>query len=307
MTARKLFVLDAPSNLGLTPPAAGLIPGCYKLPWALRDRDLVRRIDGVDAGCVVPPRYDPTWTPGSGDRNAAAIADYSRLLADRVDRAIEGGARLLALGGDCSILMGNMLALRRRGRFGLVFIDAHSDYRHPGNSDRIGAAAGEDLAIVTGKGDGRLVDLEGRSPYVRLEDVHVVGVRPDDEYLGELRSSRIATTTSREITSGGAQGVVEEVLETVTRSTEGFWVHFDADAIDSDEVWAVDSPGGPGPSLATLGAIVHRLFLSPKCVGMELTVFDPDLDPDGTQSDRLTEALVRALATNSDEPEVQRS
>jgi hypothetical protein len=30
-------VLDAPSNLGLSPPAEGVVPGCYKLAGALRN------------------------------------------------------------------------------------------------------------------------------------------------------------------------------------------------------------------------------------------------------------------------------
>jgi arginase len=37
--------------------------------------------------------------------------------------------------------------------FGLAFIDGHSDFRHLGNSEFVGSAAGEDLAIVTGRGD----------------------------------------------------------------------------------------------------------------------------------------------------------
>jgi arginase len=32
---RNLVVLDAPSNLGLRPPAPGTDPGCYKLAGAL--------------------------------------------------------------------------------------------------------------------------------------------------------------------------------------------------------------------------------------------------------------------------------
>ena len=46
------FVLDAPSNLGPRPPEEGAVPGCYKLPWALRDRKLLQRLDAEDAGSV---------------------------------------------------------------------------------------------------------------------------------------------------------------------------------------------------------------------------------------------------------------
>jgi arginase len=40
-SAGRLAVLDAPSNLGLRPPSAGTVPGCYKLAGALRDQGLV--------------------------------------------------------------------------------------------------------------------------------------------------------------------------------------------------------------------------------------------------------------------------
>jgi arginase len=77
----------------------------------------------------------------------------------------------IVLGGDCSILLGATLALRRRGRHGVAFLDGHSDFRHPGNSPAVGSAAGEDLALVTGRGQPDVNDLEDRSPYVRDGDV----------------------------------------------------------------------------------------------------------------------------------------
>ena len=53
----------------------------------------------------------------------------------------------MVLGGDCSILLGSALAMHRLGeavggRIGLVFVDGHSDFRHPGNASYVGAAAG---------------------------------------------------------------------------------------------------------------------------------------------------------------------
>ena len=74
---------------------------------------------------------------------------------------IDRGRMPIVLGGDCSILIGCALSLRRRGRYGLALLDGHGDFRHPGNSDAVDAAAGEDLAIVSGRGEDRLVNLEG--------------------------------------------------------------------------------------------------------------------------------------------------
>src|ERR1700712_4788135 len=55
---RAITVLDAPSNLGLRPPAPGLVPGCYKLAGALRDQRLLERLGGPGAGLGAPPPAD---------------------------------------------------------------------------------------------------------------------------------------------------------------------------------------------------------------------------------------------------------
>lgn len=298
MTDRRgLVVLDAPSNLGLRPPEKGVVPGCYKLPWALRDRNLLGLIDADDGGSLVPPRYRSQWAVGDGDRNAEAIAAFSIDLADRFGTAVESGRQVLVLGGDCSILIGNMLALKRRGRYGLVFLDGHSDFRHPNNSPDIGAAAGEDLAIVTGRGDVRLVNLEGLGPYVRDEDVHIVGVRASDECLDELAATKICVTTSQEISETDSDQVIDSVLTTTTRHTVGFWIHLDLDVVDSTEMPAVDCPEPDGPSFSVIETLLGQLLASPICIGMEVTIYDPDLDPTGAFADRIVECLACAFST----------
>ncbi len=288
---RRITVLDAPSNLGLRPPDEGAPPGCYKMPWALRNRGLISMLNARDAGTLVPPRYYATWEPGSGTRNAEAIAAYSRLLARRVGGIVDGDTFPLVVGGDCSILLGDMLALKQRGRYGLVFIDGHSDFRHPGNTNAIGAAAGEDLAIVTGRGDERLVGLSSAGPTVAEEDVVVIGIRPDDVYLEEVEMLGIAVHTSEDIARKGPEAVAGQVLDVVAAGTSGFWVHLDFDVVDADEMLAVDSPAPNGLSFAQLGEVVSPILLSPVCVGMELTIYDPDLDADGRYGD----AIVRFL------------
>jgi len=220
-------------------------------------------------------------------------------LANRLQSLLKESRKVLVLGGDCSILIGNMLALKRMGRYGLVFLDAHSDFRHTGNAPAIGAAAGEDLAIVTGRGDDRLINLEGLGPYVLDEDVHVVGVRESDEYLNELAATKMSVTTSRELSEVGSDQVIDSVLSTVARYTEGFWIHVDLDVVDSAEMPAVDCPEPDGPSFSIIAVILRRLLLSPKCAGIEVTIYDPDLDPSGVCADRIMECLTQALPPNS--------
>ena len=82
----------------------------------------------------------------------------------------------LVLGGDCSNIIGIMLALRRAGRFGLVFIDGHADFYQP-EAEPSGEVASMDLAIVSGRGPTVLTDIEGLKPLVRDADIVAFGFR----------------------------------------------------------------------------------------------------------------------------------
>jgi arginase len=184
----------------------------------------VDRLGAEDAGCVTPPRYDRRdWAPGQGVANAAGLAFYTPRLADRVGTLLEAGNFPLVLGGDCSILLGAALAMRRVGRFGLAFLDGHTDFRHVGNSEYVGSAAGEDLALVTGRGQADLTDLEGLSPYIDDEDVAVIGPRADDGYLDEVRNAGIAIWTVGELRAQGSSEALEASLNRLERSDlDGF-------------------------------------------------------------------------------------
>lgn len=297
MRPHSLVVLDAPSNLGLRPPGHGSVPGCYKQPWALRDRGLLDRLSAHDAGAVVPGRYRAAWRAGSGDRNAPAIAAFSRALADRVGRLLDAGHWPLVVGGDCSILLGNLLALKRRGRYGLVFMDAHSDFRHPGNAPAVGAAAGEDLALVTGRGDARLVDLDGLGPSLRDDDVVIVGIRPNDEDRTELKHLGIPVITSTALRRAGAVAAARRALKHLRKRGQGFWIHLDWDVVDQVEMPAADCPEPNGLTFEQTATFLRTLVRSPRCVGLEVTIYDPDLDPAGVVAERIVACLTAVFGS----------
>jgi arginase len=69
-----------------------------------------------------------------------------------------------------------------------------------------------------------------------------------------------------------------------------YWIHVDADVLD---LTAVDSPAPGGLSFDELTALLHPLLAG--AAGLQVTVFDPGLDEDGSQADGLTDCLVAAL------------
>ncbi|WP_411080473.1 arginase family protein [Streptomyces sp. cmx-18-6] len=295
---RTIVVLDAPSNLGLRPPAPGTVPGCYKLAGALREQRIVQRLGALEGGVVVPPRYDRgDWKLGDGVFNAAAIARYTRTLADRIEGHVRAGEFALVLGGDCSIQLGAALALRRLGRYGLVAVDGSADFRHVGNSEGVGAAGGEELAISTGRGQADLSDLEGLRPYLKDEDVRLFGMRDDDEDQAELAALKISNATVGQIRERGAAELARATVESLdTPALDGYWVHLDADVLDPSIMPAVDSPDDGGLLPEELAPLLRTLVSSPRCVGINVTIYDPDLDPDGTAGALLTDLVVGALS-----------
>ncbi|MEV0255756.1 arginase family protein [Streptomyces sp. NPDC050732] len=294
---RNIVVVDAPSNLGLRPPAPGTVPGCHKLAGALRERGLLRRLAAFEGGVVVPPRYDRgDWQEGDGVFHADAIAAYTRRLADRIEHHVRAEDFVVVLGGDCSIQLGAALALRRIGRYGLAALDGSADFRHPGNSDRIGAAGGEELALATGRGQRDLTDLEGLRPYLRDEDVCLFGLRDGDEDRAEFTTLKIANATVGELRKWGAENVARAVTQTLeVPELDGFWVHLDADILDPSVMPAVDSPDPGGLFADELLDLLRPFVRSPRCVGLNVTIYDPDLDPDGKAGDLLTDVIVSAL------------
>jgi arginase len=119
-----LAVLDAPSNLGLRPPAPGREPGVRRLAEALRACGIVERLGAFDAGVVAAPPYSPEIDVATGVRNGSVMPAYTLALAERIGELLDESAFPVVLGGDCSILLGAMLSLARRGTFGLAFVGA---------------------------------------------------------------------------------------------------------------------------------------------------------------------------------------
>lgn len=293
-------LLAAPTNFGLRPPAPTASPGCAKAPEALREAGLYERFadrGGRDAGLVLAGRWVDDYVPGAKRlRNQDALLDYNARLASRLGSVLDRADSPLVLGGDCSLLLGVGQALRARGRYGLVHIDGHTDFRHPGNSDSCASLAGEDLAAAIGLHWPAIARPDGRRLFDPADVVHV-GCRDDDEHLAEVAALlALAVPASQVRTSArDRQRAVGAIKAVVARGElDGYWLHVDVDVLDPAVMPAVDSPapGGLGPGEFT--GLLRSL--APRAAGAHVTVFDPDLDPDGTYARLLAGCVADGLA-----------
>ncbi len=293
---RKYTIVDAPSILGLRPTGVEL------LPETLRRSGLLERLNAEYCGAVTPSApYDSNRDTMSKLLNPKAIKDYSIRLADSMKLLLQNNKFPIVLGGDCSILIGNVLALRRLGRYGLFFIDGHADFYLPEESPT-GEVADMNLAIVTGRGPEILSDLDHLRPLVMEQDIVVFGYR-DAEQSAKYGCQDIKKTTMMkaieldEVRRLGFQNAATLGIATLLKNElTGFWIHLDADVLEDSIMPAVDYRLPGGITFAELSNLLKLLLSSKKAVGISITIFNPTLDKDGSITRNFVSSIVVGLS-----------
>jgi arginase len=287
-------IVEAPSHLGLR------AEGVEALPEALLTAGLAERLGARRGDRLSAPAFDPRIDPETGMLNPGALRDYAPRLADAVGAVLDEGAFPMVLGGDCSILLGNMLALRRRGRYGLLFLDGHADFYQP-EAESTGEAASMDLALVTGRGPEIVTNLEGRRPLVRDEDAVVFGFRDAERAAAEGSQPLAPTLRAMDLQAVRARGVERAIRDALAHLERkdgpvGFWIHLDVDVLDDAIMPTVDYRLPDGLSWGELTAVLRLAVASDRAVGLEITIFNPTLDADGRVVIALVDALVAGLS-----------
>ncbi|MGB7706712.1 MAG: arginase family protein [Nitrososphaeraceae archaeon] len=293
---REYSVIDAPSILGLRPTGVEL------LPKALRAAGLLERLNAEYGGIVAPSSpYNHSRDEETKLLNADAIKEHSLKLAEAVKRQLHKNKFPIVIGGDCSILIGNLLALRRLGRYGLFFIDGHSDFYLPEESPT-GEVADMDLAIVSGYGPEILSNLDHLKPLVKEQDIVVFGYR-DSSQSTQYGCQDIKKTTMInavelvDVKKLGLKNTASLGIQTLLKNElSGFWIHLDADVLDDSIMPAVDYRLPDGITFPELSNLLKLLLLSKKAVGISVTIFNPTLDKDGSITRNFVSSIVEGLS-----------
>lgn len=296
---RPIAVVGAPSSIGIRPYDDGEQRHLDRAPSVLRGRNLVSRLGAIDFGDVTPPPYRDYARPVEHARNEELVLAYSRALAERVVSATYGNRFAVVIGGDCSIVLGCLLAARERlgGPVGLVYLDAHADFSIARES-ATGSISGMTLALATGRGDSPLVSLAGGTPLVNGDHVALVGRRSVAAASGHtaLEMSSILDLPYTRFPIGASGDLPALALHRVASSDlRGFWIHLDVDVLNPSVMPAVDSPEPDGPTIDDLANILAPLIRHPLAIGLDLSIYDPALDADRSCARRLV-GLLEQLA-----------
>lgn len=288
----KFVVIEAPSILGLKPT------GVETLPAALKQAGLLKSLNVEKTQLIEPPPYNTKRDNTTHLLNPNEIKSYSSSLANVVSTILQKNQFPLVLGGDCSILIGNVLALKRLGRYGLFFIDGHADFYQP-EASPTGEVADMDLAIVSGRGPDILTNIDGFKPLVQDQDIVLFGYRDAQESKKygsqDVRTSSINVFDLSEVKNIGIIQAVTQALNKLSNELSGIWIHLDVDVLDDAIMPAVDYRIPDGLNFAELGELLKILFGSGRIVGMDITIFNPNLDRDGSIARRLVSSITYGI------------
>ncbi len=290
-------IIEASSALGHVPEHLGV----ERAPGVLLGFGLSDGLNAGRAGRVAAEGYRAERDPRTGIMNPDALSRYSSALADAVGPVLDAGEFPVVLGGDCSIVLGSMLALRRRGRYGLLYVDGDADFYQPEVNPLSGAASASDLAFVTGRGPDVVCDLERRRPLVRDDDVVVFACR--DAASRDRRGCQPLPAAMRVIDRDrvrrlGAAAAAGQAVGHLTRPggpDGGFWIHVDADVLDETLMQAVDDPRPGGLGWDELTMVLRTAIASGRAAGLQLAIYNPDFDPTGANGRGLATAVRNAL------------
>jgi arginase len=157
-----------------------------------------------------------------------------------------------------------------------------------------------DLALVTGRGPRILTQLEGRGPLVRDEDVVAFGFRDSAESAEagmQPLPPELHTVGLDAVRAAGAEAAARDAVARLTGgASAGYWVHLDVDVLDDEIMPAVDYRQPGGLTWPELESVLRTALADERAAGLDVTIFNPRLDPDGGIAGRLTECLRHGLS-----------
>ncbi len=196
--------------------------------------------------------------PGNGDQTSR-LAPIHMAIAEAVHDAVTAGERPVAILGDCCQTIGVIAGLARGGlRPALVWLDSHGDF-NTWETTPSGFLGGMPLAMLTGRGDQRMLKAVGLEP---LADTQV--------WLSDARDLDPGERLLVEASQVHHHKTLDALLENLPDGP--LYIHFDSDIIDSNNAPAFLYPVKGGPSAAGMRSVLAKLQATARVVVVSMTV-----------------------------------
>lgn len=282
--------------------------GVNLAPRALRAAGLIPALETAHLGVEEQEDLEIAITDGEPDADVGIIgltqvAAASEEIYHAVAAQLDEHRPLLVLGGCCGVLVGVAAALQRLyGRVGLAFVDGHYDTYDAATSPTGGALADMELRVLTGGWPDALTRLGARLPLVEPRDVWVLGARDRWEMLAagapdpHIDLADAHHVDDAAVRRHGPARVGAYAARALAHEPGRFWVHLDLDVLSNHVFPGVEFPLPGGLTWDELRRLLVPLATAPGFLGMDVTIYDPTLDPERASARRIVGLLTEVLA-----------
>lgn len=293
---------DLPLSLiGVPFNSAGKRNGVARAPTTLRGVGLADALSRSwhvrDEGNVSLSRPTVERDPDSGIIAYESFASMIRGVRTSVGHVLQEGRFPLVIGGDCPVLLGCLAASVEIHPTGLVFVDGHED-AYPAEESPTGEAADMELGFALGLGVPVLLQETIASvPLINPSQVCMLGPRDKSVMrrtgTRSLDDGRITFYDAGALRKGNVETLARRAIRQLTPKVEKMWLHVDLDVLSTRSLPAVDYPQPGGLNWSQLEKLIPAVLSSGRIIGMDVTIYNPDLDPDK----RFARRIVRHLHT----------
>jgi arginase len=301
-----LSLVSRISVVGVPNSAASYAAGQDLAPAALRSAGLLDQL--IASGLEVHDDGDlphQAWSPDRDHplaQNAGQATMSVRQLADRLHPLLARGDLALVIGGNCTIALGVVAALRRldAGTPGLLYVDRHYDLNTP-DSTTDGALDWMGLAhalALPGCLD-TLTGAFGRRPLLQADQVAWLGIEPQMATPWEREQADrlgLHVTTSQALAADPAA----TALAALGQLPPGpLAVHVDVDVLDFTDAPLAESTDGrnSGPTLDQVAEALTAAARDQRMRALSIGELNPTRcagDPDALP--RFVSTIARVLA-----------
>ncbi len=236
----------------------------------------------IEAGDEFPMENQTTFELFREEARQVAVADRD-------------GEFAVVLSGNCDMAVGSAAGLSP-GRVGIVWLDAHSDFRTPDSSyDGFLDAMG--LAMLAGLcWQGAAATVPGFRPLPSSRILHIGG-RLLKEEIRWLNQAGVAFVTAPEIHERTVENCLARSLDQLIGCVDRVVLHLDLDVVDP-AVAVANSYARENGLTAEQVSCALDLILDRVDVGlMDVTCYDPTCDDEGRMSDLAIRFVAQVIST----------